>query len=97
MAPTLDEAGCYCMLDDTPVRLRAVMTLHFLATFVGSGITDKVTAMARAKGNPGLESRLLTGVGSDENEIAVDLWRLAHGEIDMAVFIARRPPRAQRR
>ena len=89
IALTLDEAGCYRMLDDARARLRAVMTLHFLATFVGSGITDKVTAMARSTGIAGLESRLLTGVGSDENEIAADLWRLAHGEIDMAAFIAR--------
>jgi pyruvate,water dikinase len=88
-ADTLDEAGCHRLLGDARRRLRDVMTLHFLATFVGSGITDKLTDLARLKGNAGLEARLLTGVGSDENEIAFDLWRLAHREIDMSAFLDR--------
>jgi pyruvate,water dikinase len=88
-AGSLDEAASYRLLADARERLRHVMTLHFLATFVGSGITDKLTALARAKGKPGLEARLLTGVGSDENEIALDLWRLAHGEIAMPAFLGR--------
>jgi len=28
-------------------------------------------------------------VGSDENELAGDLWQLAHGSIDMQTFIDR--------
>jgi phosphohistidine swiveling domain-containing protein len=87
VAPQLDEEGCERLFDDARRRLRDVMTLHFLATFVGSGITDKLTALARATGQVGLETRVLSGVGSDENEIAVDLWRLAHGELDRRSFL----------
>ncbi|HWW53160.1 MAG TPA: hypothetical protein VNY84_05300, partial [Acidimicrobiales bacterium] len=89
VARQLDEAGCDRLLDDARRRLRDVMTLHFLATFVGSGITDKLTGLARSTGLVGLQTRLLTGVGSDENEIAVDLWRLAHGELDQRAFLER--------
>ena len=85
----LDEQGCRRLLDEARTRLRAVMTLHFLATFVGSGITDKLTALAKSTGIEGLEARLLTGVGSDENEMAGDLWQLAHGSIDMQTFLDR--------
>ncbi|HEV3354872.1 MAG TPA: PEP-utilizing enzyme [Acidimicrobiales bacterium] len=85
----LDEHGSRRLLEDARTRLRAVMALHFLATFVGSGITDKVTALAKSTGIEGLEARLLTGVGSDENAMAGDLWQLAHGSIDMQVFLDR--------
>jgi pyruvate,water dikinase len=85
----LDEGGCHALLDDARRRLRDVMTLHFLATFVGSGITDKVTALAQSTGKEGLEARLLTGVGSDENELAADLWQVAHGALELRTFLNR--------
>jgi pyruvate,water dikinase len=85
----LDEDGCHRLLDEARRRLREVMALHFLATFVGSGITDKLTALARSTGRQGLEARLLTGVGSDENELADDLWQLAHGSITLRTLLDR--------
>ena len=85
----LDADGCRRLLADARDRLRAVMTLHFLVSFVGSGIADKLAALARANGADGLEARLLCGVGSDENEVAGDLWRLAHGELGLTAFLDR--------
>jgi pyruvate,water dikinase len=84
--PVLDEQGWHDVLGDARHRLHDVMVLHFLATFVSSGIADKLGELARTVDRPGLEARLLSGVGSDENEVAADLFELAHGRLDMATF-----------
>jgi pyruvate,water dikinase len=87
--PDLAPDACRALLADARDRLRAVMTLHFLVSFVGSGIADKLAELARAAGTDGLEARLLCGVGSDENEVAADLWQMAHGRLDRATFLDR--------
>jgi pyruvate,water dikinase len=85
----LDRAGCLRLLAEARERLREVMRLHFLATFVGNGVVEKLAAAATKHGEPGLEAKLLSGVGSDENEVASDLWELAHGRLDMPTFLDR--------
>lgn len=85
----LDAAGCRRLLADCRERFEKIMTLHFLATFVGSGVADRLTESVTAAGDPGLVGRLLSGIGSDENDVADDLWELAHGGLDMATFLDR--------
>ena len=85
----LDPVALRTVLADARQRLHDVMVLHFLATFVSSGVADRLGTLARGAGVPGLETRLLSGVGSDENEVAADLFDLAHGHIDMATFLDR--------
>lgn len=86
--PGLDREGCVHLLADARARFREIMRLHFLATFVGNGIVEKLAVIA-AKREPGLEAKLLSGIGSDENDVANDLWERAHGRLDMATFLNR--------
>jgi len=85
----MDGGSCVQLLADARQRLRTIMRLHFLATFVGNGLVDKLAATAAKQGEPGLEARLLSGVGSDENDVAGDLWELAHGRLGMTTFLDR--------
>jgi pyruvate,water dikinase len=85
----LDRAGCLAVLAEARRRFGEIMRLHFLATFVGNGLADRVAATVAKRGEPGLEATLLSGVGSDENDVAEDLWQLAHGRLEMARFLDR--------
>jgi phosphohistidine swiveling domain-containing protein len=87
--PDLAPDACRRLLADARDRLRAVMTLHFLVSFIGSGVAEQLAELARATGTEGLEARLLSGVGSDENDVAADLWRVAHSELDLTTFLDR--------
>jgi phosphohistidine swiveling domain-containing protein len=87
--PALDRAGCESLLADARERFQGIMRLHFLATFVGNGVVEKLAATAAKRGEPGLEAKLLSGVGSDENDVARDVWDLAHGRLDLATFLDR--------
>ena len=85
----LDRAGCLRVLADAQARFQQIMRLHFLATFVGNGVVDKLAETVASSSEPGLQAKLLSGVGSDENDVASDLWELAHGQLDLAVFLDR--------
>jgi phosphohistidine swiveling domain-containing protein len=74
-------------LRDARDRFQQIMILHLLVAFVSSGLADRLAAMTTAAAVPGLEARLLSGVGSDENEVANDLWRLAHDQLDLDAFL----------
>lgn len=76
-------------LRDARDRFQQIMILHLLVAFVSSGLADRLAAMTTAAAVPGLEARLLSGVGSDENEVANDLWQLAHEQLDLAAFLDR--------
>jgi len=76
--PALDRDGCLLVLAD-PAAVPEMMRLHFLASFVGTGVVAKLTGRPRRWAGPALVARLLSGVGSDENHVAADLWELAHG------------------
>ncbi|HWC84590.1 MAG TPA: PEP-utilizing enzyme [Pseudonocardiaceae bacterium] len=76
-------------LADARERFQQIMIMHLLVAFVSSGLADQLAAMTKSAAVPGLEARLLSGVGSDENEVANDLWRLAHDQIDLDAFLAR--------
>lgn len=83
---TLDRAGCLAVLADARRRFEDVMSIHMGVAMISSSFADKVTEAAAAAGHEGLEAQLLSGVGSDENEVAHDLWALAHDRLTMAEF-----------
>jgi pyruvate,water dikinase len=84
--PALDEAGCLAVLADARQRFGEIMAIHMGVAMISSSFADKVAEAAAAAGHEGLEAQLLSGVGSDENEVAHDLWALAHGHISMEMF-----------
>ncbi|MDS1114828.1 PEP-utilizing enzyme [Gordonia westfalica] len=86
---SLDEAGCLAVLADARTRFEDIMSIHMGVAFISSALADKVAEAASAAGMEGLEQHLLSGVGSDENEVAYDLWALAHGKISEQEFIDR--------
>lgn len=82
----LDEAGCLAVLDDARQRFGDMMSIHMGVAMISSSIAEKVTAAAVAVDLADLEAALLSGVGSDENEVAAHLWDLAHGTITVDEF-----------
>ncbi|OHV05234.1 PEP-utilizing enzyme [Mycobacterium talmoniae] len=86
---TAGQAECLDMLEVTQERFGHMMRLHFLATFVGNGLADRLAALVAQHGELGLEAKLLSGVGSEEADVAEDLWELAHGGLDLQVFVDR--------
>ncbi|GHF43992.1 pyruvate,water dikinase [Amycolatopsis bartoniae] len=87
--PGLNLDGNLAVLRDARERFERIMILHLLVTFISSSVADRLTAMVSDAGRTGLEARLLSGVGSDENEVAQDLWLLAHGQLDLQTFVDR--------
>lgn len=87
--PELDEPGCLAVLADARRRFEDIMSIHMGVAMVSSSLADKVAEAAKAAGHEGLEGQLLSGVGSDENEVAHDLWALAHDEITWEQFADR--------
>lgn len=84
--PHLDAAGCHAVLADARRRFEDIMSIHMGVAMISSSLAEKVADAAAKAGLPGLEAQLLSGVGSDENEVAHDLWALAHDEITLAEF-----------
>ena len=84
-----DVDACLAVLAEARRRFATIMRLHFLATFVGNGVVDRLAETVPSRAEPGLAAKLLSGVGSDENEVAGDLWELAHGRLDQEVFLDR--------
>jgi pyruvate,water dikinase len=87
--PDLGEAGCLELIADAKYRFGRFMLEHLIVAFVSSGLADRLTALTVKAGLPGLEAKLLSGVGSDENEVANDLWELAHERLPLPVFLER--------
>lgn len=85
----LDEMQCLALLEDTRDRFVQMMDIHMTVAFVSSGLADKVTALVAKLGLADLEASLLSGVGSDENEVAYDLWAFAHDKISLDEFTDR--------
>ena len=85
----LDAAGCLELIGDAKHRFGRFMLEHLIVAFVSSGLADRLTELTTKAGLPGLESRLLSGVGSDENEVANDLWELAHEKLSLPEFLDR--------
>lgn len=87
--PHLDSAGCRDLIRDARERFHQVMKLHFLVSFASAGLAEKLLGLATGAGRSDLCGALLSGVRSDEVEIAADLWDLASGRLAMAEFLDR--------
>ncbi|MGQ0625698.1 MAG: PEP-utilizing enzyme [Sporichthyaceae bacterium] len=62
---------------------------HCAWRFVFAGAQSAITDAATKAGDPALATRLMSGVGEVfETRMADDLWRLAHGELEEAAFLA---------
>lgn len=84
--PDLDADGCRAVLADARRRFEDIMSIHMGVAMISSSLAEKVSDAAKDAGLPGLEAPLLSGVGSDENEVAHDLWALAHDLITLQEF-----------
>jgi phosphohistidine swiveling domain-containing protein len=85
----LDEQNCLDLLADCRRRFEDIMSIHMGVAMISSSIAERVAGAAATVGRPGLEAQLLSGVGSDENDVAYDLWALAHDRISVAEFADR--------
>ena len=65
------------------------MILHLVVALVSSGLTERVIAILAGLGLSELETAVLSGVGADENQVAADLWALAHDRITLRGFTDR--------
>lgn len=84
--PRLDEAGCLALIADARERFGAMMTEQMTVRMISSSLAERVGKVVADLGTPGLEAQLLSGVGSDENEVAHDLWALARNQLTQAEF-----------
>jgi phosphohistidine swiveling domain-containing protein len=85
----LDRAGCLALLADARERFEKIMTLHATVALVSSGLAERVSAALARLGLSELETAVLSGVGADENQVAADLWALAHDLITVRDFTDR--------
>ncbi len=70
-------------------RFEQVMVPHSVATLLGTGIFDQVTALAARHGRPGLETTLVTGYGGiEEARSAAELWSVSRGESTLDHFLS---------
>ncbi len=61
---------------------------HCVWRFVFAGAQSAMADAAKKAGDPGLATRLMSGVGEVfETRMADDLWRLAHGELTEDAFL----------
>jgi pyruvate,water dikinase len=76
--------------------LRRAMRRHMLASLAAQGCYDRVVALARLAGEPGLEIAVMTGYGSmEETRINADLWAVSRGRSSMPEFLSRHGFHAQ--
>ncbi|HTK61062.1 MAG TPA: PEP-utilizing enzyme [Pseudonocardia sp.] len=87
--PGLDEAGCAALITDARERFGAIMAEQMMVRMLSSSLAERVGKVVADLGRPDLEAPLLSGVGSDENEVAHDLWALAHGQLSQTEFTDR--------
>jgi phosphohistidine swiveling domain-containing protein len=85
----LDRTGCLALFADAREWFEKIMTLHATVAFASSGLVDRVSAALARLGLSDLETAVLSGVGADENEVAADLWALAHDGITLRDFTDR--------
>jgi len=90
LAPPTDLAAARALMAEARTLYARSFELGTLASMLAQGLYDRVVALAEQAGRPGLEHRLVTGyAGMLETGLVVDLWALAHGEMDRASFLLR--------
>lgn len=85
--PTDLEAGRALLTRARDLYTRA-FELASVASMFSQAVYDQLVALADGVGRSGLEHRLVTGYqGLLETSLVLDLWRLAHDEVDLASFL----------
>lgn len=83
-----DAALARTVLGEAATRFEQVMRAHVAATMLATATYGQVTSLARASGNPGLETVLASGYGGMEETRAIaDLWRVSRGELTVEAFL----------
>ena len=85
----LDHRGCLALFADARRQFEKIMILHLVVALVSSGLAERVTEILAKLGLSELETAVLSGVGADENQVAADLWALAHDRITLRGFTDR--------
>src|SRR5580693_833369 len=85
----LDRAGCLALLSAARDQFEKIMILHLVVALVSSGLAERVSAALTGLDLSELETAVLSGVGADENQVAADLWALAHDRITLGDFTDR--------
>ncbi|MEM9608242.1 MAG: PEP-utilizing enzyme [Actinomycetota bacterium] len=71
-------------------RFEDAQRLHIRGRSLLQGLGAQVQELATGAGRPDLIAALTSGVGEmEETTVVDDLWRVAHGELDLADFLAR--------
>lgn len=87
----LDSAGAGpALLRDSHARFVSSMRLHIRGRFVLMAMHAQLADLVEGAGLGDLSTRLLAGMGDvAETEVAEDLWRVSHGQLDLDTFVAR--------
>lgn len=73
---------------EAQANVRKLLRFHWVATMAAQVGYGKVAALAAAAGHPGLENKICGGYGTEEVEVAADLWRVSRGELGLEEFAA---------
>jgi phosphohistidine swiveling domain-containing protein len=88
--PPREPEAARALLLEANARYEEAIRIHALITMVAQGAFDAVATLARKAGHPGLEARLLTGLGGvEEIGLAGELWRVARGSLPLDAFLSR--------
>ena len=84
LLPGRDAAAVFAESKALAIRIYVV---HIVGSMLATGAMGKLSALARQCGVPGIESKIITGLGSlGETTMLDDLWTVSRGRSDLAEF-----------
>lgn len=86
-AETASLEDCRRLFGEAQDRMAQLLRFHWVATMAAQVSYGKIAALAAGAGKPGLETTICGGYGTEEVQVAIDFWRLAHGEITHEDFL----------
>ncbi|HEX3610092.1 MAG TPA: PEP-utilizing enzyme [Sporichthyaceae bacterium] len=86
--PSGDPAGARAVLRQAAELYTRVMVPHTIGTMLAPALFSALAQVATAAGHPGLELRLVTGQSIHETAWLDQLWQIAHGQGELATFVA---------
>jgi len=88
LTPPADAAEARSRFADAAARFEGVMRPHTLAAMLTQGLYEQVSKLASAAGMPGLENRLMTGLGGfEETRLMRELWAVSRRERTLDDFL----------
>jgi pyruvate,water dikinase len=86
---TADQFGARDAFIEAFGRYEATASAHLVATMAAQGLFDALRRVCVAIGSPGLEARLVTGLGTTEEAVMLmRLWAVSRGAMNMRAFLA---------